>query len=134
MIELLFLVTLAFLGLRACVALRRESGVRLEFQQSSLLAWLTALYPLGPMVLVLGARFVNPPVLLLAVAAGYACALRVAARQTAALECAGTDRVDNARSATALASLGAIVGLIYVGLAGVFAFLGWAGQSSGLGF
>ena len=133
MLEICLLIVLLVLGVRAFIALRRESTVRKEFGQNSQLDWLTLLYPLGPAVLFIGTLLAAQIVLLVIVAAFYTYALVVASRQRNALECSGTDRVKNALSATSSASLGALVGLIYVSLAGIFAFLGRAVQSPGLG-
>ena len=133
MLGVTLLIVLLVLGIRTFVALRRESAVRLEFKQSSQLDWLVLLYPLGPIALLIGPLLVPQAILLAAVATFYAYILMVASRQRSALECAGTDRVKGSLSATSYASLGAIVGLIYVALAGIFAFLGRAAQSPGLG-
>ena len=127
------LIVLLVLGARAFLALRRESAVLAEFGQSSQLGWLALLYPLGPVALLIGPRLLPQIVLFAIVAAFYAYALVVASRQRNALECSGTDRVKDALSATSSASLGAIVGLIYIALAGIFAFLGQAIQSPALG-
>jgi hypothetical protein len=126
-------IVLLILGVRAFLALRRESAVRAEFGQSSQLDWLSLSFPLGPVALLVGSRLLQQIVLLLVVAAFYAYVLVVASRQKNALECSGTDRVKNALAATSSTSLGAIVGLIYVALAGIFAFLGQAIQSPALG-
>ncbi|KRA42929.1 hypothetical protein ASD72_12740 [Pseudoxanthomonas sp. Root630] len=133
MLGVTLLIVLLVLGIRTFVALRRESAVRLEFKQSSQLDWLVLLYPLGPIALLIGPLLVPKAILLAAVAAFYAYILMVASRQRSALECAGTDRVKGSLSATSYASLGAIIGLIYVALTGIFAFLGRAAQSPGLG-
>jgi Ca2+/Na+ antiporter len=133
MLGIALLTVLLVLGIRTFVALRRESAVRSEFKQSSQLDWLVLLYPLGPAALLIGPLLLPQAILLAMVAAFYAYILMVASRQRSALERAGTDRVKGALSATSSASLGAIVGLIYVGLAGIFAFLGRATQSPGLG-
>jgi len=133
MLGIALLIVLLILGIRAFLALRRESAVRSEFKQSQWLDWLVLLYPLGPIVLLIGPLLLPQIVRLTVIGAFYACVLVVASRQRTALERAGTDRVKDALSATSSASLGAIVGLIYVGLAGVFAFLSQAIQSPGLG-
>jgi len=133
MLDIALLIVLLVLGTRTFLALRRESTVRAEFGQSSQLDWLALSYPLGPVLLLVGTWILPLVILLAVVAAIYAYALLVASRQRHALECAGTNRVKGALLATSSASLGAIVGLIYVALAAVFMFLVRAIQSPTLG-
>jgi hypothetical protein len=133
MIDFALLITLLVLAVRAFVTLRRESAVRREFGQSSLLDGLVLLYPLGPVAMLIGSRFVPQALLFACVGALFIAALFVASKQRNALECAGTDRVKGALAATSSATLGAIVGVIYVGLAGAFAFIGHAISSQPLG-
>jgi Ca2+/Na+ antiporter len=133
MLGISLLIVLLVLGTRAFIALRRASLVRAEFGQSLQLDYLALLYPLGPAALLFGSLLLPQIVLLVVVAAFYAYSLVVASRQRNALECSGTDRVKEALAATSSASLGALVGLIYVGLASIIAFLGQAIQSPALG-
>jgi hypothetical protein len=121
------------LAVRAFVALRRESAVRREFGQSGLLDGLVLLYPLGPVAMLVASRFLPQALLFACVGALFITAIFVASKQRNALECAGTDRVKGALAATSSAALGAIVGVIYVGLAGTFAFIGHAISSQSLG-
>ena len=120
MLDICFLIVLSVLGVRAFVALRHESQVCSEFGQSSRLGWIALLYPLGPIIVLIGRYFVSPYIVLLVVAAFYAYALMLASRQKDALESSGTDRVKSALSATSSASLGALVGLIYLAIAAIY--------------
>jgi hypothetical protein len=133
MLGIALLIVLLVLGIRAFMALRRESAVRREFARPGLLDILVLLYPLGPAVLFVGPLLVPQLLLFACVSALYVAALFVASKERNVLECAGTDRVNGALAATATASLGAIVGVIYVGLAGTFAFIGYAVQAQSLG-
>jgi putative copper export protein len=133
MLEISLFIVLLVLGVRAFLALRHESKILKEFSQSAELDWLTLGCPLGPIVLLVGLRFLPQLVLLIVVAAYYAFVLITASRQRNTLERSGTDRTKLALAATVSASLCAIVGLIYVALASIFAFLGQAIQSPGLG-
>jgi hypothetical protein len=126
MIDITLFIALLVLGIRAFVALRREAAIRLEFGQSSLLDGLVLLYPLGPVALLVGSAYMPRALVFVCVAAFFIGAMFVASRQRNALECAGTDRVKGALSATSSATLGAMVGVIYVCLAGTFAFIGHA--------
>ena len=133
MLEIGLFIVLLVLGVRAFLALRRESRTLREFSQSAELDWLVLACPLGPIVLLVGLSLLPQLVLLILVAAYYTYVLIAASRQRNALERSGTDRTKLALAATASASLCAIVGLIYVALASIFAFLGQAIQSPGLG-
>jgi hypothetical protein len=133
MIGIALFIVLLVLGIRAFLALRRESVVRREFGRSSLLDGLVLLYPMGPVALLVG-PFLLPQVLLFGcVFALFVFAYLVASKERTALECSGTNRVNGALAAVSTASLGAIVGLIYLGVAGTFAFIGYAIQSQPLG-
>jgi hypothetical protein len=132
-IAITLFVALLVLAVRAFAALRRESSVRREFGQSSLLDGLVLLYPLGPLGLLFGPRFVPAPLVFLFVAALFLGTLFVASKQRTALECAGTDRVSGALEATSSATLGAIVGIVYLALVGIFVLLSQVLSSQELG-
>jgi len=123
MLDILLILILLVLTIRGFSALRHESIVRREFGQSGLLDVLVLLYPLGPLVLLIGPRFVPAVFVFFCAALLYAVPIFVASKQRNALECAGTDRVGNALEATSSATLGAIVGIIYVALVAIFVLL-----------
>ncbi len=133
MLGIALLILLLFLGIRAFLALRRETVVRREFGQAATLDWIVLLYPLGPLALLLGPHWLPQTLCLLVVAAFYVGAFILASRQRASLECSGTDRVKGALEATSAASLGAIVGIIYVCLAAIFALVAFGIRSPALG-
>lgn len=121
MLDIALFIVLCVLAVRAFIALRRESAIRHEFGQSAALDMLVLLYPLVPLWL-LGGPYVFPRLFVFVVAAVlFVAALYVASRQRGVLERAGSDRVDQALAATSSATLGAIVGVIYVALVGVYA-------------
>ncbi|MBB6241577.1 hypothetical protein [Rhodanobacter sp. MP1X3] len=132
-IAIVLFLALLVIAVRAFAALRRESSVRREFGQSSLLDGLVLLYPLGPLCLLIGRRFMPIPLAFLFVAAFFLSTLLVASKQRNALERAGTDRVSRALEATSFATLEAIVGIIYLVLAGMFVLLTQALSSQELG-
>jgi hypothetical protein len=123
MLDILLILVLLVLTVRGFTALRRESAVRREFGQSGLLDALVLLYPVGPVVLLMGPHFAPSPVVFLCAALLYVVPIFVASKQRNALECAGTDRVSHALEATSTATLGAIVGIIYVALVVIFVLL-----------
>ena len=133
MLDIALFITLFALGLRAFLGLRRESAVRREFGQSGLLDVLVLLYPLGPIVLLVGSLLVPRVALLVCVGAFFIAAWVASSKQREALERAGTDRVKDALAATSSATLGAMVGTIYIGVACVFAFLSYAIGSQSIG-
>lgn len=121
MLNIALFIILCVFAIRVFIALRRESAIRREFGQSAALDMLVLLYPVAPLWL-LGAPYVLPRLLVFVVAAVlFVAALYVASKQRGVLERAGSDRVDQALAATSSATLGAIVGVIYVALAGVYA-------------
>ena len=133
MLDIAIFIALLVLSYMAFSALRRELAVRREFGQSSILEVLVLLFPLGPALIFIGRFFLPQAILFICVAAFFIAAFLVASRQRTALECSGTDRAKGALAATSAASLGAIVGFIYVGLAGTFAFIASAISSQPLG-
>jgi len=133
MIATALFFALLFLGIRAFVALRRESVIRREFGQSRLLDGLVLILPLGPAALIVGPYFVPQVLPFVAAATFFTAVLVVASKQRNALECCGTDRVKGALTATSSATLGAMVGLIYVCLSGIFAFIVHAISSQPVG-
>jgi hypothetical protein len=123
MLDILLILVLSAFAIRGFAALRRESGVRREFGQSSLLEVLVLLYPLGPLLLLIGPRFAPAALSFFCAALLYVIAILVASKQRNALECAGTDRVNSALEATSSATSGAMVGIIYVALVTIFVLL-----------
>jgi uncharacterized membrane protein len=123
MIDILLMVVLIVLAARGFAALHRESAVRREFGQSHLLDVLVLLYPLGPLLLLIGPYFVPAASALFCAASLYVASIFVASKQRNSLECAGTDRVNRALEATSSATLGAIVGIVYVALVAIFVLL-----------
>lgn len=123
MLDILLILVLSAFAIRGFAALRRESGVRREFGQSSLLEVLVLLYPLGPFLLLIGPRFAPATLSFFFAALLYVVTIFVASKQRNALECAGTDRVNSALEATSSATSGAIVGIIYVALVTIFVLL-----------
>ena len=123
MFDIFLSIVLCVLAVRAFRGLRRESSVRREFNQSSVLEALVLLYPLAPLGLFIGPRFLPVPVVLVLAAAPFAAALVVASRQRNALERSGTDRVNLALEATSSATGGAMLGIIYVAVVAIFVLL-----------
>ena len=80
MLEISLFIALLVLGVRAFLALRRESKTLREFSQSAELDWLVLACPLGPIALLVGLPFLPQFILLILVAAYYAYVLIAASR------------------------------------------------------
>jgi len=78
------------------------------------------LFPLGPVVLLVGATRLPFPLTFIGAAACYVPALLIARRLGHAFEKSGTDRVKKAQAATSQAFGTALVGLIYTVLLYIF--------------
>jgi hypothetical protein len=113
-VHFLLLISLLAIGLRSRSRLRAESDVLVEFGAPLSLATLVLLYPIAPLLIILG-PFVLPSWLsyFLAIGCFVPALLRIRAANYV-LERAGTDRVKMAVAAVSLASTGAITGLVYV--------------------
>ena len=115
-------VVFAVVAYRLIRALSSEFAVLSEFKQPKTLPFAVALFPLGPIALLL------PPTVLpisLTVVLAFACyipALVISRNQDRALQTSGTDRVHAARSAIERSFAAALVGLIYVAVSTLFVF------------
>ena len=133
MIDLTLFLTLLVLGARAFRALRKDAHVLREFGRLSLLSGLVLAYPLVPLAIFLAPSPIPRVALYFAALVFFAGAFWLAAAQRNVLDRAGTDRVKRAMEGTSTASLGALVGIIYVCLAGTFALVGTSLGSRPLG-
>lgn len=95
-------------------ALRHEAPILAEFKQPQTLTILVLLYPLGPIVPLIGSGLAPFPIAYLVATSCYVPALLVAKRQTHALDTVGTDRVQNAQAAFSQAFGIALAGVCYV--------------------
>jgi len=106
-------ITLLIISYRSSKSIRDNSEILKEFKQSKILSVLVFVYPIGPILLFVSAGIPLMLLYLLA-AACYIPQLIIAHNQKNVLNCAGTDRVDEVNRAISLASLGAIIGLLYL--------------------
>src|SRR6266571_611618 len=115
----LFIVFIV-MAVRIARIVRAESPIFLEFKQSRSIAALVFLFPIGPLVLILGTFRLGWLVAIVLATACYLPGLVVARRRVAAFERAGTDRVYPAKSAASQAFGTALAGLVYVAVILVF--------------
>jgi hypothetical protein len=120
MLDVLLLVFFGVMAYRIAIAVRHERPIFLEFGQSRNLGHTAFLFHLGPVatLLLLGR---SPLLAFLATIACYLPGLVLAHRVGAALQRAGTDRVNAAKSVATQAFGTALVGLIYA--VGVFLYV-----------
>lgn len=108
---LVFFVTMAY---RVYIGVKREAGILREFGHTTTLARVAMLFPLGPVILLVGpSRFAFPIAYILA-AGCYLPALLIARRNGRTLELTGTDRVQRAQAVVSQAMVSSLVGLAYV--------------------
>jgi hypothetical protein len=122
MLDVAFLILFCVMAVRIARAVFRESAIFREFNQSRVLGAVVLLYPLGPLVAMVGAWRLGAVLAFTLAAACYFPGLLVARRLSHALERAGTDRVRGARSAASEAFGTAIVGFLYVAVLFVLTF------------
>jgi hypothetical protein len=113
MLDVVLLIVFAVASCKLALALLRESAVLAEFGQTRGLVYAVALFPLGP-ILVLLSPVLGPLVAFILALGCYLPALAIARGQERALQRAGTDRVNPARAAIERSFGAALVGLIYV--------------------
>lgn len=116
-------LTLVVIAVRVYFALRREASVRHEFSQSSLLDVLVLLCPFAPLAFMLAPGLIFKAVVFTLSVLFFVGFFTVAAKQRVALERAGTSRVSDALEATSSATLGAIMAIICIVLAGMYTLL-----------
>ena len=124
MLEIILFIAFGMMAVRIARTVRSESAVFLEFKQSRSIAALVFLFPLGPLVLLIGTFRLGWLVAIVLAIACYLPGLVVARRRIAAFERAGTDRVHPAKSAASQAFGTALAGLLYVVVALLFFLVG----------
>ena|SRR5690349_2969683 len=120
MLEIVLFIAFGVMAVRIARVVRAESAIFLEFKQSRSIGVLVFLFPLGPLVLLIGSFRLGWLVAAVLATACYVPALLVARRRLAAFERAGTDRVHLARRAVSQAFGTALVGLLYVAVFLIF--------------
>ena len=106
-------ITLLVISYRSAKAIRNNSNILEEFKQSKILSILVFIYPIGPLLMYTSS--VIPLVIIYPLAAAcYIPQLIIARKQNEILSCTGTDRVYEVKKAISLASLGALIGLVYL--------------------
>jgi hypothetical protein len=121
MLDAILLIVFTIVSCKLAPALLRQSTVLAEFGQSRSLVYAVALFPLGPVLLLLSPALGLVVAMVLALGC-YVPALVIARRQERVLQRAGTDRVNPARIAIERSFGAALVGLIYIIVAFVLGF------------
>lgn len=114
MLDLAFMIAFSVMAVRIAKTIWRETGIFREFHQPKTLALLVFLFPLGPFLLLFGARYLSLLVAVILAVGCYLPALLSARKIAYAFERAGTDRVKRALGAAREAFGMALVGLVYV--------------------
>jgi hypothetical protein len=132
MLDVVLFIVFGVMAVRIARVVRVESAIFLEFKQSRSIGLLVFLFPLGPLVLLLGTFRLGWLVAIVLATACYLPALLVARRRVAAFERAGTNRVHPAKRAASEAFGTALAGLVYVAVVLLF-FLVRASQQGEFG-
>ena len=125
MLDIVAFIVFAGIAYRTVIAVRRESAILGEFNQSTALAYTSLLFPLGPVVMLL-VGLKAPVIASIFCTACYIPSLVLARRLTVAFDRAGTDRVKKANAVAWEAFGAAIAGLVYAAIPLLFV--------AGLGF
>ena len=120
MLEMVLFIAFGVMAIRIARAVHAESAIFREFKQSRSIGALVFLFPLGPLVLLIGSFRLGWLVAGVLATACYVPALLVAKRRLAVFERAGTDRVHSARTAVSQAFGTALAGLLYVAVFLIF--------------
>ena len=120
MLDIAVLISLAVMTYRVWSGVSREAEIFREFNQARTLAIVSLLFPLAPIILLLGMVHVGAVVSLVGAAVCFLPALVIARRNVRVFERSGTDRVNGAISAASQAVGTAIAGLCYVAVVAVF--------------
>lgn len=120
MLEIVLFIAFGVMAVRIARVVHAESAIFLEFKQSRSIGVLVFLFPLGPLVLLIGTFRLGWLIAAVLAAACYLPVLLVARRRLAAFDRAGTDRVHSARSAVSQAFGTALAGLLYVAVVLIF--------------
>lgn len=122
MFDIAFLLLFCIVSYSSIRTLRREKQIISELGLSQAIAWLTLLFPFGPIVLFIGTATLPLPLPHLVATACYVPSVLVAYTQTRHLDRVGTDRTDNAQKATSRIFNTALIGLAYVAASFVLLF------------
>jgi len=114
-LDIVAFIVFAGIAYRTVIAVRRESAILGEFNQSTALAYTSLLFPLGPVVMLL-VGLKAPAIAIIFCTACYIPSLVLARRLTVAFGRAGTDRVKKANAAAWEAFGAAIAGLAYAAI------------------
>jgi hypothetical protein len=127
--DIAIFIFLVVMSIRVISASSREAEIFREFNQSRLLALLSLLFPLAPLVMLFGLSklglVVSDVLAVLCLAPG----LIVARRNMRAFERSGTDRVTGAIDVASQAITAAIAGLVYVAAVAILV-LTWASYAT----
>ena len=113
MLDIALLIVFCVMAYRIAMAINRESPIFHELRQPRTLALVVMFFPLGQVMLIVGAARLPFPLAFIGAAACYLPALLIARRVGHAFDKSGTDRVKKAQAATSQAFGVALAGLIY---------------------
>lgn len=114
LLDLAIFITLLVIALKASKAIRTQSAIFTEFEQSNVLALLVFLYPAGPIIKILGGAYFPAVMVFGLTTICYIPALVIARKQISVFQVAGTDRVRTSKDALTSVVSGAFIGLIYL--------------------
>lgn len=124
MIDIVIIVFFCVMSFSIVMAASREAEIFREFNQSRSFAWLSLLFPLGPVVYLVTAFRFGWLVALALMVVCYLPGLITARQRISVFDRSGTDRTRNAQNAATRAFGTAIAGLIYAAVILGFGLIG----------
>ena len=120
MINLLFIIVMTVISVQVIKGILRNKEVFEEFNQTKKLILLILLYPISPLVLLIGGFNLNVAVTYILGSLCFVPALVLAKKQALAFQLAGTDRVKDAKEVISKVNIGAFIGLGVIAISVVF--------------
>lgn len=114
MFDIALFVFFCVMTYRVVRGIRDEAPLLKEFDQSHALAWLSLLFPMGPLVFLIGIAYLSISVAVISALACYVPALAISSKQRRALERSGTDRTQRAQAVIYQAFSTGLAGVVYV--------------------
>lgn len=120
MISLLFIIAMTVIAVQVTKEVLRNKEVFEEFGQTKKILFLVYLFPLAPVILLVGGYYMNMPIVYILASICFLPALILARKQDLAFQMAGTSKVKDAKEVISKVNTSGIVGLIIIGVTIVF--------------
>ena len=123
MVDVAIFILMVVMAFRINRAVARERAIFEEFQQSRSVGAVALLYPVAPIVVLVGTWIVGSIAALILAAGCLFPGLIVSRRRMRAFEQSGTDRTNGAVAGSAQAFGTALAGLLYLAVVAIFVMI-----------